>query len=169
MKRNLIVAIGVMTMAVACAPGGEKHDMAADVAAIAKVRDGYAAAFKSGNATSLGALFTADAHSMGNAQPTATGSQGVEAATKAMMDQMSGQDIVITPEKTDVSGDMAYDRGSYKTTLTPKGGAPMVEEGRYLVVLKRQADGSWKLAEEMGNLPTAPAPAPAPPKARAKK
>ena len=169
MRSKLVATIGMLAMA-ACAPSAPKHDLAADVAAVGKVRDAYAAAFKAGNGAALGALYTADAQSMGDAQPTAKGPQGVEAATKAMGEMLSGQEIVITAEKTDVSGDLAYDRGTYKNTLTPKTGAPMVQEGRYLVVLKRQADGAWKLAEEMGNMPTAPMPMPAaaPAKASAK-
>ena len=159
MRRTLVVAIGLMASAIACSSAGEKHDTAADMAAITKVRDGYVAAFKAGNAAAIGAAYTADAHDMGNAQPTAEGSQAVEAATKAMLDQMASQDMVLTAEKTKVVGDVAYEHGHYKTTLTPKGGAAMVEEGRYLVVLRRQSDGSWKLAEDMNNLATAPAPA----------
>ena len=161
MMRNVAATLGVMILVTAC--GAPAHDAAADLAAIGKVRDGYVAAFNAGNAKDLGALYTADAQSMENAQPTATGPQGVETANSALMSQMTSQSVVVTPEQTDVSGDMAFDRGTYKTTLTPKSGAAVVEEGRYLVVLKRQTDGSWKIAAEMGNLPTAPAPVAATP------
>jgi len=165
MKRTLVAALCVIAVAVACTPAGPQHDTAADLAALGKVRDAYMAAFKAGDAAAIGALYTADAHIMNNAQPTAIGSQAIAAALKPVMDQMAGHDIVLTPDKTDVSGDVAYETGSYKTTMTPKGAAAMVEEGRYLVVLRRQADGSWKLADDMGNLPTGPAPMPAATKA----
>ncbi len=171
MKRTLVATVGVLALVTAC---GGTRDTTADLAAIGKVRDAYAAAFNAGNAGALGALFAADGNDMENAQPTAIGPQAVEAATTALLAQMASQNVVITPEKTDVSGDFAYERGTYKTTLTPKsGGPPIVEDGRYLVVLQRQADGSWKLVDNMGNLATAPvampaAPAAAPAKAAAK-
>jgi hypothetical protein len=57
---------------------------------------------------------------------------------------------------------MAYDRGTYKTTVAPKapGAKAIQEDGRYLVVLRRQADSSWKLVELIGNVayPVVPAP-----------
>ena len=110
----------------------------------------------------VAALMTADAHDMEPGQPTLVGASAVQEGLMGLFQQNSAQ-IEITGEKTDVSGDMAYDRGTYRNTITPKaGGAAMTEEGRYLVVLKRQADGSWKLVELMGNVPTAPAAAPAP-------
>lgn len=171
MKRTDVVAIGLMTLIAACAPAAPKTDPAADLAAITKVRASYVAAFKAGNPAGIGGVYTADGSDMNNAQPTVVGADAITAATKAMMDQMSAQDIVLTSEKLEIAGDMAYDRGTYKTTMTPKaGGAPMVEEGRYLVVVKRQADGAWKLVAGMSNLPTAPvaAPAAAPAKAPAK-
>lgn len=169
-KRTLVATVGMLALVTAC---GGTHDTTVDLAAIGKVRDAYAAAFNAGNAGALGALFAADGNDMGNAQPTAIGPQAVEAATTALLAQIASQNVVITPEKTDVSGDFAYERGTFKTTLTPKsGGPPIVEDGRYLVVLQRQADGSWKLVDNMGNLATAPTPpaamAAAPAKAPAK-
>jgi ketosteroid isomerase-like protein len=49
-------------------------------------------------------------------------------------------------------GDLAYAVGTYRATLTPKktGGKPMpTEEGKYVEVLKKQADGSWKIVYDM--------------------
>ena len=162
MRRTVVTTMCAVALAAACAPAAPKHDMAADVAAIGKVRDAYMAGYKAGDAAAIAALFTSDAASMTNAQPTADGPAAIQAAITAMTGMASSQELTITAAKTDVSGDMAYDRGTFKLTMAMKaGGEPMNEEGRYLVVLKRQADGSWKLAEDMSNLPTAPMPMPA--------
>jgi uncharacterized protein (TIGR02246 family) len=134
------------------------HDQAADLAAIDSVRAAYVAAFNVGDATALAANYASDGQSMDHGQTTASGSAGVDANMKAAFEQMSGT-IEISPSKTEVSGDLAYDLGAYKTTMAPKaGGAPAIEVGRYLVVLKRQTDGSWKIAAHMGNLPAPAAP-----------
>ena len=53
---------------------------------------------------------------------------------------------------------MAYSVGTYRLTLTPKkAGAKALptEEGKYLEVLKKQADGSWKILHDMWS-PNAP-------------
>jgi len=156
---SLALFAGALTMA-ACAasePAAPVHDMAADLAAIAKVRDGYAAAFKAGDAAAIAALFEADAPVMEPGQSTATGPAAIEAAMKATFGMMTPGEITITVGKTTVVGDLAYETGTYKSTMTPTGGEMMTDEGRYLVVLHRQADGGWKLAADMGNSPTMPA------------
>jgi len=75
---------------------------------------------------------------------------------------------------TKVMGDMAFDRGAYVLNSTPKapGPASMTENGKYLVLRQKGADGSWKLARKIGNtsdpLPP-PMAAPAPAKTTKKK
>jgi len=161
MPRSTAFAIAVLALS-ACAPAEPMHDPAADLAAIAAVRDGYAAAFKAGDAARVASYLTADANDMENGIETMVGAAAVEAGLKGMMAEMASQDIVITSEKADVEGDLAYDRGTYRTTMMAKaGGDPVIDEGRYLVVLRRQADSSWKLVELIGNTtkPMMPTPA----------
>jgi uncharacterized protein (TIGR02246 family) len=46
-----------------------------------------------------------------------------------------------------VSGDLAFDRGTYEDRLTPKAGGDVeIETGKYLRVYGRGADGRWKVA-----------------------
>jgi ketosteroid isomerase-like protein len=46
------------------------------------------------------------------------------------------------------SGDVAEDRGSMQVTLTDKKGKSTTETGQYVLVWKKQADGSWKVAAD---------------------
>jgi uncharacterized protein (TIGR02246 family) len=148
----------MLATTVGCAPAVPTHDRAADMAAIGQVRDGFAAAFKAGDAAAIAALYTADAAAMTEGQPTATGPQAIEAMNKATFDTLSAQEISITPGKTEIDGDMAAEWGTTTVTATPKGGsAPMTTNGRYVVILKRQADGTWKLLADIDNSPTPPA------------
>jgi uncharacterized protein (TIGR02246 family) len=56
-------------------------------------------------------------------------------------------DASVSVEEVEVAGDLAFDRGSYRMKLTPKAGGPPIEdEGKYLDILRRQPDGSWKYA-----------------------
>ena len=60
-----------------------------------------------------------------------------------------------------VSGDLAVLRASYEETVTPKGeGEPVVNDGSWLIVLRKQIDGSWKLWRDMWSV-IAPPPPPA--------
>jgi ketosteroid isomerase-like protein len=58
------------------------------------------------------------------------------------------------------SGDLAYEYGTYDFATKDKKGEITDEKGKYVVVWKKQADGSWKVAADIDNLDAAPAPPP---------
>ena len=67
--------------------------------------------------------------------------------------------LVGTYTSTDVtvSGDLAVQRFTGLLTMTPKdGGEPMAETVRGIHVLQRQADGSWKITQDVWNTHAAP-------------
>jgi ketosteroid isomerase-like protein len=49
------------------------------------------------------------------------------------------------------SGDLGYTYGTYEFTGKDKDGKPVVDKGKYATVWKKQKDGSWKVALDMGN------------------
>jgi len=49
------------------------------------------------------------------------------------------------------SSDLGYTWGSYEFRAKGKDGSAKVEHGKYLTVWKKQADGNWKVAVDMGN------------------
>ncbi len=46
------------------------------------------------------------------------------------------------------SGDLAFERGSYSNTITDAKGKTTTETGKLVLVWKKQADGSWKIAAD---------------------
>jgi ketosteroid isomerase-like protein len=53
-------------------------------------------------------------------------------------------------------GDLAYNRGHFRLTGVPKVKGPNIsDEGKFVEILKRQPDGSWKYVVDMysSNLP----------------
>jgi len=68
--------------------------------------------------------------------------------------------ISFSNDKIDVaaSGDMAYARGRFTETSTdPKTNKPVTAKGSYITVYKKQADGSWKAAEDFAVADPGPA------------
>jgi uncharacterized protein (TIGR02246 family) len=49
------------------------------------------------------------------------------------------------------SGDLGYDTGGYTLTKNDAGGKPVTTKGKYVVVWKKQADGKWKVIEDIDN------------------
>ena len=63
--------------------------------------------------------------------------------------------------KVDGCEDLAYALGIYTMTIAPPGApAPVQDSGKFVSVVRRQADGRWLLAVDMFNsdLPAAPPP-----------
>lgn len=58
-----------------------------------------------------------------------------------------------TTEEVIVVGDLAIHRYSGVATLTPKkGGAPITADRKYIDIVRREADGQWRVARHMFNL-----------------
>jgi ketosteroid isomerase-like protein len=49
------------------------------------------------------------------------------------------------------SGDLGYTYGTYEFSSKDKDGKPAVNKGKYATIWKKQKDGSWKVALDMGN------------------
>ena len=47
-----------------------------------------------------------------------------------------------------VLGDWAYLRNRLNVTITPPGGAPTTRSGYTLTILRKEADGNWRLARD---------------------
>jgi ketosteroid isomerase-like protein len=60
-----------------------------------------------------------------------------------------GADVTLNTTEVDSSGDLAYGIGQYSFTLPLASGGRMRDQGKYLVVFRRQADGSWKAIADM--------------------
>ena len=59
---------------------------------------------------------------------------------------------VINNEEVQVAGDWAFSRGTYTLSITPKaGGEEIFIDGKYMTILKRQTDGSWKIHRDIFN------------------
>lgn len=80
------------------------------------------------------------------------------AQTMGFLDQ--GNKLTWKPEFADLSGDLGYTYGTYVFTSKDKDkdGKPVVEYGKYITVWKKQSDGSWKVALDMGNASPKPKP-----------
>jgi len=86
--------------------------------------------------------------------PVVTGSGPIrEALTK--MASAPGFSLSFNPVKADVggSGDVGYTAGSYTSAMNG-----VSETGKYITVWKKQADGQWKVTEDIFNSDTGAAP-----------
>ena len=141
MIRPLIVSI-----AIACQPhGGALSDT--DVAAITAVAATLDSAALANDWDAAFALFTQDAVSMTQGYPTSEGRAAIRAAVRAAMVGLTVTEHTIELHEIAGSGDVAYARGTYNQTHVVDGADQTIEvKGRLLTILRKQVDGSWRIA-----------------------
>lgn len=110
-----------------------------------------AEAFNDGNAAGIAMHFTEDAYLMAPDSPTKRGQKAIAEYYQSIFDEFeteleSGYEDVV------VDGDLAYGRGFARVWLTPKsGGEDVYSESKYLNILERQEDGTWKTTHDIWN------------------
>ena len=84
-------------------------------------------------------------------EPPDIGKERIRARNAAVLDRLAFN-IGITNLEANVAGNWAYARGTYKATLTPKqGGKTIPIDGKYMTILAKQSDGSWKIHRDIFN------------------
>lgn len=146
----------ILTLAVCVSGAAALLAAPADDPAIAKVREAYAAAVNAGEPARVAALYTADGIEMPPNQPMVKGQAAIEAYHK-QLNAMGQFNLAITMAEAKASGAMAFDAGTYTQTIKLKTGQTIDETGKYLVVLKKDAGGQWKITHVSYNSDLAPA------------
>ena len=144
----------------ACAPQAEQQaepvvdestSVQTDVEAIKRVNVDLINALNAGDASAAVALVMDDAVDLPPNRPAVIGKEAIRSFVQSDFDQvtMNFNDEIVEVE---VSGDLAVIWSNYTVTLTPKDdGEPIENKGKWLKVLKRQSDGSWKFSRNIWN------------------
>jgi ketosteroid isomerase-like protein len=139
----------------------KKPSAAEDEAAIMEFNQRYLKAINDGDSATLASLTTPEHIMIAPGRPPLIGKEANDAAN-ARAAQMFKIDEKWMPAETFISGDLAYQRGSFTVNATPKAGGGPVRKtsGNFLRIYKRQADGSWRMVRDMFNSdqPATPAP-----------
>lgn len=138
----------------AAAGGAIAADADAARAEIARLRDNWVAAAERDDAATVAAMYTEDAVL---AVPGAEPARGREAIQQMLARDFPTQsNLRVDSRETEVQGDLAYDFGEYTAQVTPPGGSATETSGTYVVVLRRQGDGTWKLTRHVSATPQLP-------------
>jgi uncharacterized protein (TIGR02246 family) len=129
---------------------GEDESAREARAAIEAANAKFSEAFARGDAKALAAMYTADAIAF---PPDSEMIQGNEAIGEFWKATRNGgaQSAALTTLDVGRSGDVAYETGKVALTVQPAGKEATTVTAKYVVVWKRQADGSWKLHRDIWN------------------
>jgi uncharacterized protein (TIGR02246 family) len=109
----------------------------------------YIEAENAGDVNAKLALFTDDAVLMPPNETIVSGKEAIRSWQQATYDQVALQ-VTDSIEELKFCGDWGFARGSYSANVSLKaGGVLPQEDGKFLVIIKRQPDGIWKIACDM--------------------
>jgi len=111
------------------------------------------------------APYASDAMLMPPAMPAFHGADQIRQFYQGMMG--AKVNLTLNQQTADGAGDFMYTSGTYHYAEQPP--ATGTEDGKYLMVFKRQADATWKIVAESWSPNAPPAPAPAPVKTAVKR
>ena len=146
-KQNLNFTIFLFLTGIlfGCVQNNKDADVEADTAAINKLYNRATLACSTGDAELYLSVFTEDAVVMAPGSPAVIGKEELRPIIEGLFG-LFDLELPYTMDEVGVTGDKAFARSSFQYSMTPKeGGETTTSAGKELDILKRQADGSWKI------------------------
>ncbi len=141
---------GLLICLAACARPPANNE-AADLAAIAEFNRQYLAAINGADIDALADLTTEGHMMISSGGPPLVGKQALVDAMSAAFERVVFNESW-APEETVVSGDLAYQRGTFVVVATPKAGGDATRTtGNFLRIYRRQPDGAWLMVRDSFN------------------
>jgi uncharacterized protein (TIGR02246 family) len=159
MSRNRFSLLAFTAAFVAClaagcsnqpaAPAAPPDTRAADEAAIRGADANFAQWALAKDLDKCVSLYADDAVAFAPGMPAVIGKENIRKFLSGLT-SAPGLQLNIHIASVDVarSGDIAIDRGTVDSTMTDKKGKATTQTVEYVLVWKKQADGSWKIAAD---------------------
>jgi ketosteroid isomerase-like protein len=151
MKTSIGAAvIPLFVLGVACsqAPPGSSASEAS--AGIDSLNARLVQAYRNRDPQAYGALYTDSAVFEWPAFNTVRGRAGLEAMARSNWASLNDMDLQLTVSSRRVASDHATEFGAFQQSWRDPKGVRMTEFGRYVVVLARQGDASWRIDRFFG-------------------
>ena len=141
------VFAAVLTALSACATIEEGPDHAAGIAASSTA---FEAAFNSGDAVGLTALYTVDAALLPPNMAQIDGREGIQALWQGFIDA-GVSDIDLNTVELEVHSTSASEVGTFTLTAPDGEGGRVTAGGKYIVLWQLGEDGVWRLHRDIWN------------------
>ncbi len=156
---SVFLYLVVLVAGTGCQPQGAKDRdagasvpslSAADQAGIRSADSAFMAAANAGDADKIAEVYAQDGSLLAPNLPPQKGRDAVRAFWGGFLDAYTVR-FEVASDTIEGRGDLAYNQGHYRFTAVPKAkGVPgIADEGKFLEILKKQGDGSWKYVVDM--------------------
>jgi len=153
MKSLLVVTVGLALgagpVAAQTASKAAKPSAAGLASGAAKTARDFEAAANRGDAAAVAALYTEDAVVMPSNTAAVKGRAAIQEFFKGMFAQ-GARNLKLVQTTTVGSGSNGYEMGTYEFDIGPAS-ASGHDKGKYIVGLRRAADGRWLIAHDIFN------------------
>ena len=130
-------------------PTATATPQASTIAALAKIREARVQDLRTKQLEPILTFYAPDAAFL---QPTGeriTGSAALRTLFQNIMATFNS-DLTLKSKNLETSGDLAYDSGDFDETLSNiASGAKISSKGSYVIIYKRQANGSWQIVQHV--------------------
>jgi uncharacterized protein (TIGR02246 family) len=166
MKRTISLVICALIVTVAgCSqapPPAPPDTREADATAIRNMETAAQADWAARDADKIAAFYADDASMLMPNMAILNGKDAIRNSLQAFVAGDPNFALSYSSDKVEVakSGDYAYTQGTYTMKMTdPKTKKVLTENGKYVTVYEKQADGSWKAVADINNAnaPASPA------------
>jgi len=121
--------------------------------AIERLFERFTSAFNAKDLETLEASYSEDALLIPPGQTSIRGADAIIQGMWAPTFDAFDVEAALPIHEIEVAGDWAFVRGTYRLRLDPVGGGdPLHEQGRYIDVVRKDADGPWKIARAIWNV-----------------
>ena len=154
-SRTLLLGLSA-AVSVGCQSGSSPNPpgalAAADLAGIRSADSSFMAAANAGDVDAVVAVYANDAVLLPPNAPPQRGRNAIKTFWGGLL-QAYTLKFEVGSDTVEGRGDLAYTVGHYRFTAVPKDKANpgMADEGKFVEILKKQPDGSWKYAVDMYN------------------
>jgi ketosteroid isomerase-like protein len=150
MRSRFALFLLAVSLALFAAPAALAQAQTGDTSTLMKLESEFQKATAEKGWDGYASYFAEDGVELPNGESAVKGKQAVR---KSLGDWTPGMSLTWTPAGAGMaaSGDLGYTYGEYTLKSKDKDGHPVVRYGKYMTVWKKQKDGSWKVAADMGN------------------
>jgi uncharacterized protein (TIGR02246 family) len=164
-KRSRLVPWGCVAVILIASGCGEKtppDTRAADESTIRALDAQWAKAAAARDVDGSVSYYSDDASLLGPNAPIASDKAGIRAAWASLLGPDTSLSWQASKVEVSRSGDLAYVQGVYQMTSKDARGKTTADNGKFVEVWKKQADGKWKTVADIFNsdLPIVQKPAP---------
>lgn len=124
-----------------------ERDLVNDVEKVYQVWKDYGAALRTGDIKQWLSLWTEDGIRMPPGEPYRIGLDQLQFSLERHLELFTYQKYTAYPEEVNIMGDQAYSHGVYSALMKSAALGNRVHIcGKFLTILEKQLDGSWKIA-----------------------